>query len=280
MAKEKRRSDRLLLTIPLLVEGKDARGRAFQSDARTLVLNRHGGRIRANRRLESGQTVRITNMMGRRSSDFRVVGPVSPVSEQGGDYGVEYLHPDQDIWGIQFPPLRDGEGEKSNALLECRKCGQVKLFPVSLVEVEVLETSGILSKHCEHCGATSQWSYTNKQITLPDPPGAAKKLQANTASPSATRSERRRFNRVSLQLPVRICDYDGGVEITRSENISKGGFCFVSEKQYQPGHGIMVTCPYDSAGENIEVRASVVSCTEMKGSPSKVYGVQFLERDH
>ena len=175
MANEKRRSDRILLTIPLLVEGKDAEGGAFRADAQTLVLNRHGGRIRANRRLESDQTVRITNRMGRRSSDFRVVGPVSPVSEQGGDYGVEYLHPGEDIWGIQFPPLRDGEVEKSNALLECRKCGQVKLFPVSLVEVEVLETSGILSKHCESCGATSQWSHTKKQITMPAPPGAAKK---------------------------------------------------------------------------------------------------------
>jgi hypothetical protein len=277
MANEKRRSDRILLTIPLLVEGKDAEGGAFRADAQTLVLNRHGGRIRANRRLESDQTVRITNRMGRRSSDFRVVGPVSPVSEQGGDYGVEYLHPGEDIWGIQFPPLRDGEVEKSNALLECRKCGQVKLFPVSLVEVEVLETSGILSKHCESCGATSQWSHTKKQITMPAPPGAAKKPQATTASPSATGNERRRFRRVSLQLPVRICDYDGGVEITRSENISKGGFCFVSEKSYQAGHGIMVTCPYNSTGENIEVRARVVSCCETKGNRSKVYGVEFLE---
>lgn len=277
MAKEKRRSDRILLTIPLSVEGKDAKGKAFQADAQTLVLNRHGGRIRVGRRLQAGQTVRITNMMGRRSSDFRVVGPVSPFSEQGGDYGVEYLQPGQDIWGIQFPPLREGEAEKSNALLECRKCGQVKLFPVSLVEVEVLETSGILGKPCEPCGATSQWSYTKKQFAMPEPSAAAKENRGNAARPSVPANERRRFRRVSLQLPVRICDYEGGVEITRSENISKGGFCFVSEKRYQPGQGIMVTCPYDSAGENIEVRARVVNCSETKGNPRKVYGVQFLE---
>lgn len=279
MTKEKRRSDRILLTIPLSVEGEDAKGRAFQSNAQTLVLNRHGGRIRVNYRLQAGQTVRITNLMGRRSSDFRVVGPVSPFSEQGGEYGVEYLRPGQDIWGIQFPPLREGEAEKSNALLECRKCGQVKLFPVSLVEVEVLETSGVLSKHCESCGATSQWSHTKKQIAMPEPPEPAKEAYGTTVPPSATRSERRRFRRVSLQLPVKICDYEGDVEITRSENISKGGFCFVSERQYQPGQGIIVTCPYDSAGENIEVRARVVNCTETKGNPRKVYGVQFLESE-
>lgn len=280
MTKEKRRSDRILLTIPLSVEGNDAKGRAFQSDAQTLVLNRHGGRIRVNRRLQAGQTVRITNLMGRRSSDFRVVGPVSPFSQQGGEYGVEYLQPGQDIWGIQFPPLRDGEVEKSNALLECRKCGQVKLLPVSLVEVEVLETSGVLSRHCESCGATSQWSHTQKRHAIPEPPEPANEMHGTTVSRSVTGGERRRFRRVALQLPVRICDYEGGVEITRSENISKGGFCFASETQYQPGQGIMVTCPYHSAGENIEVRARVVNCIETKGNPRKVYGVQFLESGH
>ena len=277
MDKEKRRSSRILLSIPLLVEGKDSKGLEFQSEARTLVLNRHGGRIRANRRLDAGQTIRITNLMGRRSSDFRVVGPVSPVSDRGGEYGVEYLDAGQDIWGIQFPPLLEGEIERSDALLECRKCGQVKQFSVSLVEVEVLETSGILSKHCGSCGATSQWSHTRKQMAEQESRDVAEDLQANMEPPSETGNERRRFRRVSLELPVRICDYDGGVEITKSKNISKGGFCFTSEKRYQPGQGILVTCPYDSAGENIEVRARVVNCVETKGNPSKVYGVQFLE---
>jgi c-di-GMP-binding flagellar brake protein YcgR len=103
------------------------------------------------------------------------------------------------------------------------------------------------------------------------------KVPGKALSPPDRGNERRRFRRVSLQLPVRICDYDGGVEITRSENISKGGFCFVSEKGYQLGEGIMVTCPYNSTGENIEVRARVVSCSETKGNSRKVYGVQFLK---
>ncbi|HKT10998.1 MAG TPA: PilZ domain-containing protein [Terriglobia bacterium] len=279
MPEEKRRSDRILLTIPLTVKGTDTKGRTFQAEARTLVLNRHGGRIRTKHRLQADQRLSITNTMSRRSSEFRVVGPVSPFSDQGGEYGVEYLHPGQDIWGIQFPPLQHGEVEKSNALLECRKCGQVELLAVSLVEVEVLETSGILSRHCESCNAISQWSYAKKPMAIPESAGPGRDAQPGTAHPPAVRTEKRRFRRVALQLPVRICDYDGGVEITRSENISKGGFCFISEKWYQPGQGIMVTCPYDSKGANIEVRARVVNCNGKKGSRSRIYGVQFLETD-
>ena len=277
MAKEQRRSDRILLTVPLTIEGTDDKGQSFQTDARTSVLNRHGARIRVNRRLRAGETVRITNLMGRRSSDFRVVGPVSPFSEEGGEYGVACLHPSENIWGIQFPPLRPGETAEPKALLECRNCGHVKLSRVSLVEVEVLETSGILKIRCETCNTTSPWSYAQKRIVMEDPAGMAAQAQGNAASPAAQGSERRRYRRVALQLPVRVRDYGGGAEIMRSENISKGGFCFVSEKQYRLGEGIMVTCPYNSTGENIEVRARVVSRRETEGNPRKIYGVQFLE---
>jgi PilZ domain len=279
MAKEKRRSDRILLTIPLSVQGTDEKGQPFQVEARTSFLNRHGGCIHVNRRLRAGEIVRIVNLVGRRSSDFRVVGPVSPFSESGGEYGVEYLDPQENIWGIQFPPLRAGETADSNALLECRNCHQVKLLSLSLVEVEVLQTSGILRKPCEHCGASVPWSYTEKRLAMSVPEGPGTQTEKNAPAGDARGMDRRRYRRVSLHLPVRVRDYGGGIEITRSENISKGGLCFISDKTYQTGEGIMVTCPYNSTGESIEVRARVASSREIKGNLRKIYGVQFTERE-
>jgi PilZ domain len=277
MAREKRRSDRIMLTIPLSVQVTDEEGRPFQVDARTSVLNRQGGRIHINHRLRAGETVRIVNLLGRRSSDFRVIGPVSPFSDSGGEYGVEYLDVQENIWGIQFPPLGDGETAGSNALLECRDCHQVKLTSLSLVEVEVLQTSGILRKYCEHCGATVRWSYTEKKIAMSGPEGPGAQAGKDITVADSQGRIRRRYTRVSLQLPVRIRDYDGGVEITRSENLSKGGLCFISDKTYQIGEGIMVTCPYNSTGESIEVRARVASYREIEGNPRRVYGVQFTD---
>lgn len=277
MEKEKRRSDRILLTIPLSIQGKDENGQPFQLDAQTSILNRHGARIRVNRRLHAGEIVRITNLVGRRSSDFRVVGPVAPFTRRGGEYGVEYVDQTENIWGIQFPPALSGEATEPTALLECRKCGQVRLSPVSLVEVEVLETSGILKKQCESCGVVSLWSYAEHR-TGASGAGAQGGVASGAAGPSdAPGRERRRHRRVSLQLPVRICDYDGNIEITRSENISKGGFCFISETPYEVGEGVMVTCPYNSKVQNIEVRARIASRREIEGTPARVYGVQFLE---
>ena len=272
---ETRRSDRIKLTLPLEVHGTDENGQGFEVEARTSVLSRHGARIHLNRRLERDQTVRIVNLMGRRAADFRVVGAVTPFSAEGGEYGVEYLNHGENIWGIQFPPLGAGETAESIAMLECRNCRSLELWPLSLVEVEVLQTSGILSKLCARCQTTAPWSYSDPQTIMAGPQGFSVENHKSAPAVGARGRERRRYRRVALRLPIRVRDYAGGVEITQCENISKGGLCFVSEKKYGIGEGLLVTCPYQSAGENIEVRAHVVGARKVEGSPHYIYGIQF-----
>jgi hypothetical protein len=277
MVAEKRRSDRLMLTIPLEVQGVDTRGTSFRDSARTITLNRHGARIQITRPLRNGQTLVLTNLVGRREAEFRVVGPVSPITEQGGEWGVEYLDLKENIWGIQFPPASAAEDADSKALLECRECHAVALMRLSLVEVEVLETSGILSRPCVTCEEVTPWGYAEKVVAMEGPPGeAALVAEAQAQARRAAQGvEQRRHRRISLQLPVLIRDYYGGVEITKSENISKGGFCFVSEKNYHVGGGVMVVCPYNPSSQNIEVRAKIVRQREIEGTKRKVYGVRY-----
>lgn len=270
---EKRRTDRLMLTIPLRVKGTDPKGRSFECEARTLILNCHGARIAIVQSIASGQRIRITNLVGRREADFRVVGPTSPATEQGGEWGVEYLNLKDNIWGIQFPPPAPGGADDSAALLECLTCHAVALRKVSLVEVDVLSTSGIVSKPCENCNGLSRWGYAEKQLAMDGCAGEA----GTPAEPhgAGKESNQRRHRRVSLQLPVLIRDYNGGVEITRSENVSKGGFCFTSEKDFQIGEGIMAACPYSGAEKSLEVRARIVRRRAVEGSNRKIYGVRY-----
>ncbi len=280
MPVEKRRSDRLLLTIPLQVNWTDADGTAVSEDARSIALNRHGARIQTGRTLHAGQIVRLVNRLINRKADFRVVGPVSPRTEQGGEWGVELVDSHVNIWGIQFPPAPTGEAADSRALLECRHCHTAALLPLSLVEVEVLDTAGIISKQCQNCGTVSVWGYAEKQLAMGAPPGEAAMLAEAQAQidPSAAReaADRRKHRRVCLQLPVLVRDYYGGVEMTKSENVSKGGFCFASDKNYYMGQGIMAVCPYNSsASQNIEVRARIVRRQQIEGTQRKLYGVRY-----
>ncbi len=276
MARDRRRSDRLLLTIPLRVEGSDPTG--IFLEARTISVNRHGARIQTSTPLSVGQTLHLVNQISRRKADFRVVGPVAPPAHECWEWGIECLDSKDNIWGIRFPPLEEGGSPK--ALLECRKCHTVALLPISLVEVEVLETAGIISRQCQSCEAASPWGYTEKQLTMEAPPEETAMLAEADAQIENTVPipDRRRHRRACLQLPVLVRDYYGGVEETKSENVCKGGFCFASEKNYYMGQGIMTVCPFSASDQDIEVRARIVHRREWKGSQRKVYGVRYVSK--
>ncbi len=266
MVAQKRRSDRLRLTIPLRVHGIDSAGVKIKAEGRTLVLNRHGARIQLGEKLAVGSLVRIVNLTNNREAEFRVVGPTAPPSEKGGEWGVEYSNPKEDIWGIRFPPI-EGDIAEAAALLECQACHTAVMLRLSLVEVEVLDATGVLNRQCESCDRKTSWGYAEKQLAV------------ESAKPAPTRdktgADLRRHRRVALQMPVRVRDYQGGVEVSKSDNVSKGGFSFVSEKNYANGTGVMVACPYSPTGESPEVHARIVRQRTIAGTNRKVYGVSY-----
>lgn len=265
MAGQKRRSDRIVLTIPLGVEGTDADGTTFKEDACTVSVNRYGAQIRMVRRLQAGQTVRVMNRLTRRDAQFRVVGPATSPPDKSQEWGVECLNPEDNIWGIHFPPPE--EGAELRGLLKCHKCHGIELLRLSVVEVDVLEATGAISRTCEACATTTHWGYTEGD-TLSHP----------EADGDADLNFRRR-RRVSLQLPLMIRKRSGAVEITKCENMSKGGLGFISEKHYFPGEAVVIACPYHAKGHNMEVEAHIVRQQPIEGSNRKIYGVRYLAEE-
>jgi len=275
MAKiERRKSERLLLTIPLRVKGLDATGHDFEGDASTISLSRCGARIRLKHPLKVGQTIRIMNLTTKCTTEFRVVGPTEPYGEAGGEYGVETLDPETDIWRIYFPPVAE-KGEEARALLECGKCHRHALLPLSLVEYDVLETSGIVLKLCPLCEAVTPWAYA--ETTMPVE-GTEEEATVSGEVSVVLAADKRQERRVSVQLPVLVRDYYGGTEITSTENVSKSGFSFMSEKNYYVGQRVLVACPYSTAIQNLESHARIVRRQDMESSNRKVYSVCYESR--
>jgi len=281
MGSEKRRSDRLILTVPLWVMGSYPKGFPFIEDARTISLNRDGALIHIFHPLCAGQTVLVFSLVTRREADFRVVGPIAPFTEKGGDYGVECLKRQDNIWGIRFPSPPEGEPTDPKAVLECRKCHGVELVRLSLVEVEVLGTAGILPRHCRKCRANRSWGHPEQKIAMEGPRGEAEMFAEAEAQvrAQAEGTEYRRHRRVLLQLPVMIRNFAGETEITKTENASKSGFCFTSQKKYQVGEGLIVACPYNVTGRNFERPARIVRRLELEGLRRKVHGVRYVARE-
>jgi hypothetical protein len=262
----------LLITVPIQVEGIDQKGEKFAEQTRTIVVNRQGARIYMKRSVTPGSVLRITTMTGHRSAKFRVVGPTQPPSGEGGEWGVECEEPQSNIWGIGFPPpsLMDG---MCAALIECHRCQAVKLAHLSLVEHEVLGTSGLLVRECEACGRPTSWSYSEAHLSVPcDDAGGAIPYPERLAEDRAV-ANRRAHSRVALQMPMRVRSFYGTEEFTRTENVSRGGVCFITDRSYEVGEVLLITCPYETGGHNIEIRALVVRRRELQGTGRKIYGL-------
>src|SRR5262249_19750883 len=173
MPEYRRRARGVKLSIRLRTHGTDGTGRPYECEARTVDLNRHGAQIRLSRLLAGGETIRVLNVVNHREANFRVAGPVAPLTKEGGvfgvlgpvspdpakcrSYGIKCLDTGTNFWGITFP--RAAEPSAPSALLQCHKCQTTALLNISLVEVDVLETAGILSWPCETCGQTTPWGY-------------------------------------------------------------------------------------------------------------------------
>lgn len=279
---QRRRSERLLITIPIRVNGVDRFGKEFQESARTLVVNRHGARILLKQSVAAGTQLLITTAGGRRSAKFRVVGPIQPPTEEGGEWGIECLESNSNLWGIEFPPATRSDNECA-ALLECARCHTVKLLRLSMVEHEVLGNSGLLVRDCVACSRPTSWTFRDPaaqpfpEWAEPAPAVAAGNAGLPAASPRGDEAAAlfRGNERVALQLPIRLRSFSGKEEFSRTENVSRGGLCFIGEGNYEIGEVILITCPYEKDRQNTEVRGQVVRRREIQGSGRKIYGVSY-----
>jgi hypothetical protein len=262
-----------MFSIAVRVRGADDQGRPFEVPGRTVTVDRYGARIQVPRLLKPSQVIRVLNRSNQHSAEFRVVGPVSPPAEKLGEWAVECLEEKQNIWDIYFPLPE--ETSDARALLECRRCRTFSLQPLSLTEVEVLETAGLVSRYCTTCKVESLWGYPVKKFEMEN-----LAYQASAASAGGSvgpLADRRRSPRSLTQVPARVRDYYGGSEVVQTENVSKDGFCFVASRKYYVGQGLLVTFPFPPSGEMREVRVHIVR-EQPSGSPARhVYGVRYSE---
>ena len=99
----RRRSMRVLLSVPIHVSGKAADNQEFKEETRTLVVNAHGALIALAAHVAAQQSITLSNNATHQSIDCRVV---HLGSAQGGktQVGVEFVKPSAKFWQIDFPP--------------------------------------------------------------------------------------------------------------------------------------------------------------------------------
>jgi PilZ domain len=99
----RRRSERVVLQMSVRVLAADEERRQIQEDAKTQVVNAHGGLLQMKAHLHVGQSFLLSNPRNRMEMSCRVVR----TEEQGMEYynvAFEFDRPAPKFWPIVFPP--------------------------------------------------------------------------------------------------------------------------------------------------------------------------------
>lgn len=100
----RRRSERVLLRMSVMVLAENEQRRQIQEEAKTQVVNAHGGLMTIKTHLHMGQSFLLKNPQTGSEMSCRVVR----VDESGVEYfniAFEFDRPAPKFWPITFPPV-------------------------------------------------------------------------------------------------------------------------------------------------------------------------------
>jgi len=268
---EQRRTARLLLKIPIRVIGFETARGEFSEDTYTVTVNRTGARIALRRLVAVNDTLRIVNLENYHEADFRVVAPTGWAGGKINEWGVECLEPDRNIWGMDFAPPLSGE---AGVLVECRDCHRRAFWALTPMEVEVLDTAGVVQRHCNQCGRPTFWMHADvarrpeefpplEAVPSPLPPVKTEK-----------EAEKRTTKRLGMKLPILVRGPVGREEISKTEDVSKSGLAVSLAMDLAVGEGVRVVYPYSPGGQNIEQKAEVRRRATYAFGGRRLYGLR------
>ncbi len=100
---DKRRSERVLLRIPVQIRGVAEDGSAVTESAQTVVVSRFGALLRVASRLKLASPLSITHGLSQQAEEFKVVWISDKQDEGRWDIGVEAATTVEEFWGVRFP---------------------------------------------------------------------------------------------------------------------------------------------------------------------------------
>jgi PilZ domain len=100
---ERRRSQRVLLRIPIAVIAPGADKNVVREQTHTLVVNAHGALISLALPVHVGQLVILQNPETDEEQPCRIIR-ANPAAGGASEVGIEFLKPAPNFWRVAFPP--------------------------------------------------------------------------------------------------------------------------------------------------------------------------------
>ena len=103
LAANRRRSQRVLMTIPVRVSGKSAAGLPFEEETHTRAISAHGALILVSTQVWRGQRMNLSNVLTKAALEC-VVAHIDKRPSDRTQVGVEFTLPNPVFWHVAFPP--------------------------------------------------------------------------------------------------------------------------------------------------------------------------------
>jgi len=101
--RNRRRSERVVLRVPLRVSAMMPDGKRISIEAQSLVVNAHGGLLDVEMEIVAGQQIHLNNLRTENPTTGRVVR-VEGSKEGRFSVAFEFEVPAPHFWPVSFPP--------------------------------------------------------------------------------------------------------------------------------------------------------------------------------
>jgi hypothetical protein len=256
------------IAIPIEVMGTDLEGRYYMERTQTLMITSDGATILLANKLAPESELVVRNIQTNEEAPAQVIGHIRE-DISGHVYGVGLIDPSIDLWGV---PLSRIDSD-NNAVLECSHCQAVKSIPLTEIETIIFKAVGTLPRHCKCSNSSTIWKQTCREVSTEQ---RSKSLRESTESRAVPTLLERRKNKRTAMKSAACIRYAGKEEIVQCEDMSRGGFRFISRKPYPKNSRIEVAVPYMKSNINIFVPARVVYYQQLSPKAHR-HGMAYLE---
>lgn len=283
-AGKRRNSDRVSLSFPIVVSGRDiAGGRHFVENARTLLVSRSGATIALTRVLGPEQTVFIKCAATQQEAEARVVGQLG-IQLDSHIYGVALLDPTVEMWGVRFPKPSEADQALGRVCLQCISCATREVVCLSETEMDVFDANHNLGRSCDQCRTWTLWKEVPQDFEEPlqeledenQPPSP--EAEAAPAPPPAPvpRKNQRRFARTDMRKTACVRQPGSDPDVVQVLDMSRGGIRFESKRIYRRFCWVEIAVPYIGGGAaEVFVPGRIARVLEGKEGKHQ-YGIEYV----
>lgn len=235
------RGRRVRMGVPIRLRGMSHDNKFFDETSKTICVGDGTAITRLQSLVDLDSEIHLTNIKSKLGGNCRVVWINTLARDGWHDVGLELIETEGNIWGKEFAKAKpEAPPAIAQAYLQCQRCRQSQLTPVPEAEDEFVSDGFTITRPCERCKATTVWAFTPVAVETPETRGR----------------DQRRSGRAPIKMKIKVIrtSYGSQLEdVCETVNVSRGGACFLTARNYAIGEELQIVMPYDEGDVAIPI---------------------------